>query len=265
MRNCANTIKIAACLFFLFFIGIEQIAAQPQEQEKPLKLGICFGYSFSGFRDETDIPLNRYINSPVFIIDGNIENGNLLYSFNFGFLSGKSNALEIIYNDDFFVYHQREAAFYRLYFENALDYFMWGDQTFPGYLGGALRGDVYFSYLIETIYYNITALASLNLHVTQKWIIDSNNELCFSASIPVFGYALRPPYYGLLYSPFDLEKRIISVHNYWALFGNLKYQYKINSLIYFNSGLGFELSRINFPQPRKDAAFRLNAGIAFAF
>jgi hypothetical protein len=39
----------------------------------------------------------------------------------------------------------------------------------------------------------------------------------------------------------------------------------MNALLSLYSGLGFELSRINFPRPRIDTIFRLNTGIAFAF
>jgi len=58
---------------------------------------------------------------------------------------------------------------------------------------------------------------------------------------------------------------IISLHNYWAIFGDLKYQHKINMLISLYSGLGFEFSRINFPRPMTDAILRINSGIVFTF
>jgi len=84
-------------------------------------------------------------------------------------------------------------------------------------------------------------------------------------SIPFFGYAFRPPYYGLLYAPLDLEEGITSFHNYRAVFGDLKYYFKSNELLSLYFGLGFELSHITFPQPRKDALFCINAGIIFSF
>jgi hypothetical protein len=97
--------------------------------------------------------------------------------------------------------------------------------------------------------------------------------LVFSAGFPVFGYAIRPAYFGWLYG--DVEKgaaailgdfgKITSVHNYWAVFGDLKYHHKVNPLISLYSGLGFELSHINFPRPRKDAILRLSSGMAFTF
>jgi hypothetical protein len=62
-----------------------------------------------------------------------------------------------------------------------------------------------------------------------------------------------------------MEKKITSIHNYRAVFGDLKYNQQINGLLSFYLGLGFELSHITFPQSRKDASFCLNAGIAFSF
>jgi len=223
------------------------------------------GGSFTGYREETEAPINRYLNALAYIIDGNIEKGNFFYSFNFGLMAGKNQAIEINSEEDFFTYFQREASFFRLYLENALDYRLWGNRTFPGYLGGSLRADFYFIHLAQTIYYNITGLVSLNVHATQKWIVNAKNTFVFSAGFPVFGYAVRPPYYGLLYSPFDVERRVTSLHNYLAVFGDLKYNHKINELLSLYSGLGFEISRIAFPQPRTDAGFRLNVGIAFTF
>ena len=157
-----------------------------------------------------------------------------------------------------------ENTFTRLFLEYALDYRLWGNKTLPGYLGTAVRGDVY---LIETLnnilYLNFTGVFSLNLHASQKWIINSKNHLVFSASFPILGYAIRPSYVG--FSSWPLETRFVSLHNYQAIFGDLKYHYNITALFSLNLGLGFELSRINFPRPRNDAAFRLNGGISFTY
>jgi hypothetical protein len=233
--------------------------------EKPIRLGTGLGYSFTGYREETDLPVNRYINAINFNINCNIEKNNFYYSFNFGFSSGENNAIEIKNNDDFFTYYQRESVFLRIFLENALDYRLWGNSVFPGYLGGAIRGDVYYSVLEQSNYYSLTILCSLNIHVTQKWIINEKHKLSFSASIPIFGYGFRPPYFGLLYAPLDMQRSITSLHNYIAIFGDLKYYYQINGLISCYFGLGFELSQITFPQPRKDAVFSANAGVTFSF
>jgi len=238
------------------------------ENAAPFRIGTGFGYSFAGYREETDLPLNRYINFFSFVLDGNFEKGNYIYSFNSLFLIGKNMSISINTTDDYFTYYQKESNCIRASIENALDYHLWGadsSSSFPGYLGGALRCDVYFIHLPQTFYYSLTAIVSLNVHVSQKWIINEKNTLVFSASLPVFGYGVRPPYYGLLYTPLDLAMDFVSLHNYWAVFCDVKYQYKINNLLCFYTNLGFELSHITFPQPRKDASIRVNAGISFNF
>jgi len=267
--------KYSSILLIIFLLNIGYAAAQTQEssdllektqsEAKPYRIGAGIGYTFHGYREETDLPLNRYLNTLIFIADANIEKGNFLYSLNFGILSGQNNSISLYNNEEFFTYYQRESSVLRIYLENALDYRHWGTQTFPGYIGGAIRADFYFSYLEQTIYYNITGIISLNIHATQKWIINEKNSIVFSASLPIFGYALRPPYFGLLYTPFDIEGRIVSLHNYLAFFGDIKYQYKLNTLVSLYSNLGFELSSIGFPQPRRDAAFRITTGAAFTF
>jgi hypothetical protein len=252
---------------FVFFILIHagQIVAQSPETEDLFRIGAGLGYSFAGYREETDLPLNRYMNALNFNINGNTNRNNFYYSFNFGFLTGENKPLEINSNDDLYTYYQRDSIFLRSYLEEALDYRLWGNHTFPGYLGGAFRVDVYYSVLQQTIYYSLTILCSISVHVTQKWIISEGKEFVFSASLPVFGDAFRPAYFGLLYDPFDMEEEITSLHNYRAIFGDLKYYHQLNELFSLYFGLGFELSHITFPQPRKDALFCINAGITFSF
>ena len=60
---------------------------------------------------------------------------------------------------------------------------------------------------------------------------------------------------------------IASFHNYWIFYGDIKYHYRINSLILLNSGFDLELSNIDVPRHRlrKDFMFRLNTGITFNF
>jgi len=248
-------------------------AAGPLD-DKPYLLGAGIGFSFTGYREETDTPLNRGLNTFSFAASGNIEKGGFLHSFNIGFFRGQNEAiqaypldqseLEPEYMDHFFNYYRSEDTYSRLYLEYALDYRLWGPENFPGYLGGAFRVD---AYLIEKLdnfqYMNLTLIASLGLHASQKWIINAENTLILSADFPLFGYALRPPYLGAFTWP--LETDIVSLHNYWALFGNLKYTHRINPLLSLYSDIGFELSMVNFPRPRRDAILRLIGGVTFTF
>jgi hypothetical protein len=270
-------IKKHLLLVIFMLLGLIQILAQVPElehteirTEKTACIGTALGYSFTGYREETTLPLGRYLNTLTLLIDGNIEKKSFLHSYNLGFFSGESSAIKAYPLNEYelqpdivgpyFEYYQIEDTFTRIFAEYALDYSLWGNRTFPGYLGGALRVDVY---LIETLnnllYLNFTGLVSLNLHASQKWIIKEKNNLVFAAAIPIFGYAIRPAYIG--FSSWPLETEFVSLHNYQAIFGELKYQYKFNKLISLNTGLGFELSHINFPRPRNDAALRIVCGI----
>jgi len=235
------------------------------KKERPFKIGTGLGYSFIGYREETDLPLNRYLDTLNFNFNGNIEKNNFLYSINFGYLAGETDPIEIKNDDNYYTHYQKEHTFLRLYYENALDYRLWGNSVLPGYLGGAFRGDLYYSTLADTYYYSLTMLCSLAIHVTQKLIIKNRSEFILSLSIPFLGYAVRPPYYGLLYAPLDSEEKVTSFHNYRAVFGDLKYYHKASEWLSFYLGLGFELSQITFPQQRKDASFSMNAGVAFSF
>jgi hypothetical protein len=272
--------KISFVLLALFLFGVKQAAA---ETSKPYRIGTSLGYSFTGYREETYSPVNRYLNTLTFIIDGNIEKRNFLHSFNLGFYMGNSTMAA---SEEAVLFQDYDPltgeAFYstvlpqylamRGYLEYALDYLFWGNNTFPGYLGGAFRADTYLQF---ANYPSITGLVSLNIHATQKWNINSENSITVSLGFPFFGYAVRPPYAGadaalMKYASEEPVKiltlgEITSLHNHWAVYGDVAYQHVINSLVSLYSGLGFELSRINFPRPRRDAILRLNSGIAFSF
>jgi len=235
------------------------------KDEKSTRIGTGAGYSFIGYREETDLPRNRYLEAVNLNFNINAAKNKFCYSFNLGFLSGETEPLEVKSNDDNFSYYQRVNTFVRLFFENAFDYRLWGNSSFPGYLGSAIRGDFYIAASEQANYYSFSMLGSFGLHVMQKWIINAGNELVFAVSFPLIGYAVRPPYYGLLYGPLDSEDGVTSFDNYIAVFGDLKYYHNMNKLFSFYLGLGFELSRITFPQPRNDASLCLNAGIAFSF
>lgn len=272
---------LVLCLFILLFniaLGaaeLLQAAHLPEpERSRPYRIGVGFGYSFTGYREETVLDINRYLNTFTFIIDANIKKGRFFHSLNFGIFRGENDPI-VAYPADlftfrpdpfrqYFEFYQNKYIFTRVYFEYALGYRLWGNQRFPGYLGGALRADYYgISSLSNIMYLNFSALVSLGLHVSQKWFINQNNTLVFSVTLPIFGYALRPSFVGFLAYP--LEHRIISLHNYWAVFGNLKYHYRITPLLSFYSGVAVEFSHIDFPRPRRDVKTRLSAGIAFTF
>jgi hypothetical protein len=265
----------------LFLIGAgqavaqspEEAVAQSPEKAKPFRVGVGLGGAFTGYREETEAPINRYLNAFTFVVDGNIEKGGFLHSLNFNFYSGNAK-MTTPYKG--YIHKQYNST--RVSIEYALDYRLWGNNVFPGYAGGAFRIDGYFT-TIDDINHHIPTgygLLYLGAHATQKWIINTKNSLSLSASFPVFGYAVRPPYATLdeLWEKYLNEKdylkfitlgQIVSFHNYWAFSGDLKYQYKFNKLLSLYSRLDVELSRINFYRPRTDAICRLNAGIAFTF
>ena len=259
--------------FILLCIGLT--AARIYAEERPYRIGASLGGSFTGFRDEISAP-NRYLNALTYIIDANIEKNKLLHSFNLYFYIGNARMYA-----PYAGYEHKQYISGRGHFEYALDYRLWGNSVFPGYLGGASRLLVHFSNSADVMLSTPATgfgLLSLDLHASQKWIINEKNVLVFTIAYPLIGYAVRPPFAGLneLWAKYLDEKSYLKIiglgntasfHNYWAVFGNVRYQYGINKLVSLNCGLGFELSRINIPKqkPRRDAIFRLNAGVAFTF
>ena len=262
-------------MFFLFFdFGVNAQVQVEQEVQatRPFRIGAGIGSSFGGYREETDSEINRYYNSLfTYLIDGAIEKGDFRHAFNIGFFMGE-NTVASKFEDK---YEPPRYFMYRANIKYALDKRLWGDERFPGYFGGVFRTDIYFvSQTLEIAKYS--AIFSVGAHATQKWVINTQSSLELSASLPLLGYAVRSPYPGVDHIQ---EKYLVegtplkilttgtfaSVHNYWAMFGDLKYHYQLNRALSLNAGMGFELSRINVPLPRIDAIFRISAGFSLTF
>jgi len=260
-----------AVLVFLL-LNTVSVMAQPQET-RPFRIGAGLGCSFTGYKDEVESPINRYLDVLTFIIDGNIEKDGFFHSFNINFFTGNPEM-----KSPYRGFKQSRYISYRGALDYSLDYRMWGNETFPGFLGGAFRAVFSFSgdddREVPTPPTGAFS-ASIDLHVSQKWLINEKNSLVFSAGYPLFGYAIRPAYAILdeNWMKYLYEDRIkilslgqfTSFHNYWVFYGDLKYNYRCSPLFSLYSGLVFEISRINFPRPRIDAICRLNAGFAFNF
>jgi hypothetical protein len=250
------------------------MAAQSPAEERFFRIGAGLGCSFTGYRDEIESPVNRYLNALTFLLDGNIEKSNFFHTFNISFFMGGSRMASPHKG-----YVQRNYVYAKGYIEYALDYRLWGNEIFPGYLGGAFRTVVYYSGVNtgESLSPPVGAgVFSLDLHFSQKWNLNRKNKLYVSVGYPLLGYTVRPPYAGMddlwakylydgAYAKILTLGNFTSFHNYWEFYGDLKYQYSFTKLISAYGGLAFSLSRINFPHPRHDVMFRLNAGVAFIF
>ncbi|MDR1506603.1 MAG: hypothetical protein LBI67_05825 [Treponema sp.] len=279
-----NQIVFIFCVIVYFLTPSIANAKEPiAEKENPFRIGLSLGYTFAGYKETTYDPLNRRLSNLTFLLDANIAKGNFLHSLNAGYYQGKADTdppgkavLNTTYDPVtgqpiYYAYYPAYTA-HRAYLEYSLDHRLWGNQVLPGYLGGAFRADAYLQF---AHYPSITGILSLDLHATQKWIINHENNLQISLSIPLIGYTVRPAYAGadealIKYSAEEPLRLITlgnfaSLHNYWAVFGDIKYNHKINNLLNMYAGLGFELSHINVPKQRRDASLRLSSGIAFTF
>jgi hypothetical protein len=272
-KECILMKKIVVFILFLFIFLTSAFA------QTSTSIGLGLGGSFTGFREETDTHINRYLNALTYNINGSVETSSFLHSFFIDFYTGEATV-----HRDYQEFHDDYAYwFLRGRLQYALDYSLWnimGNESFPGYLGGAFRIDG--SYFEDTSGYmdspKVSAMFSIGVHATQKWLIDPRQTLTLSAMIPLFTYAVRPAFAGVdeLWSLYAAEAAwgkifglgsFASIHNYWAISSNLNYSYALSSLISLNSNLGLEFSHINVPKhrPRRDAALRLYAGIAFNF
>jgi hypothetical protein len=204
-KDVKNNAVLAFCVMFFFLNPLTAPAEEPPpEKEKPFRIGLSLGSTFAGYKETTYDPLNRHLDSITFLLDANISKGNLFHTLNAGYYQGKADTdppskavLDTTYDPGtsqpvYYAYYPTYMA-HRAYLEYALDYKLWGNQVLPGYLGGAFRADAYLQF---AHYPSITGTLSLDLHATQKWIIDPENTLQISLSVPFIGYTVRPAYAG---------------------------------------------------------------------
>jgi hypothetical protein len=179
----------------LLFVTVGTMAAQSPAEERFYRIGAGLGCSFTGYRDEVDSPFNRYLNALTFLLDFNSERYNFFHTLNISFFMGNAKMASPHKG-----YVQRQYVYAKGSIEYALDHRLWGNETFPGYLGGSFRTVVYYSGVNtgESLSPPVGAgLFSLDLHFTQKWIINEKNKLVLSAGYPILGYGVRPPYAGM--------------------------------------------------------------------
>ena len=258
--------RILYVFLFLLILGSGQAAADS-------RIGIGLGGAFTGFRDETEAPINRYLNALTYEITGNFIRGYFLHSFGICFYTGNAKMAA-----PFIGFTHKQYNSYRFFMSYSLGRRLWGSETFPGYLGGAFRSGLYFTLPHDDLARFPTGfvLFSLDLHLTQKWNINARNLISFSAGFPVFGYAIRPPFAMTnneweKYLSQERYFRLItlgeftSLHNFLAFYCDFTYHFRINTWLSLYSRLGFELSRFTFYRQRIDAITRLTAGVSFTF
>ena len=271
-----NTVKIYTEEAPLFEqpVDFEDTANSAEEWEKAIGFGA--GISLTGYYDETNSLNKTYSNAATLIIFGNFENKKLLHSFNFNFFWGDALRVEPYKGyiqvpcssirgqiDYSFVYNLFERTFYSLYTGGTF-------RTLAHYTGPVIDSE------IKALNPTGVVLFSLDLNLSQKFIFNDRNFIFFSMRLPIVGYAIRPPYAGLdgLWQKYQHEEtyykfisvgELISFHNYFAITGEIKYNFKINQRFAVYSAIGFDYSFISFHRSREDIILALNAGITILF
>ena len=74
--------------FFPALLNAENPDSELLKNERPVMICINLGYSFSGYRDEVESDMNRYMNTLSYMLKTSIEKGSFLHLINFNFLLG---------------------------------------------------------------------------------------------------------------------------------------------------------------------------------
>ena len=262
--------------YFLFSANIGTAQTQVSGNGTLSQIGVGTGVSFTGYIDETNLPVSKYSNPLTYFIFGHFERGKWLHSFNVSFFWGDAKKRE-----PFRGYIHIPCSTIRASMDYSFNYRLFEIGFYQQYIGPAIRTIAHYTGPLTGDGFNKlnptgVFLTSIDLNLGHKFIINNRNSVFFSIKFPVFGYAVRPPYAGLdelwlkylhegTYLKFFTLGEITGPHNYFAFLGDIRYHYKINRKFSVYSGMTFEYSFISFYRPRRDLIFTLHGGVTYLF
>lgn len=141
-------------------------------------------------------------------------------------------------------------------------------------LGGEIRADAYVQL---ANYPSVTGIVSVGPRATHAVRMSPRDAFEASATVPIVGWAVRPPYAGadallMKYaeeSPLRVVSlgRVVSLHNYQAVFLSADYRHRVSGSITLRTGVDLEASRIAVPagRPRRDLSVAFRSGLQWSF
>jgi len=249
------------------------------------EISISVGWNIGSYKETTYAPIIQNISEPRFHIGALFRRNNFLHTIKLDYMMAKPGS---VLNETAVIYQEFNPVSGKPYYtpvitpcyahRASIEYsLLYSLSTKPDArfsIGGAFRTDAYIQL---SNYPSVTGIFSLGPSFHQSLRLSSRDVFEFQGGIPVIGWAVRPSYAGadallMKYaeeSPLKILTlgKLVSVHNYQAVFGSVDYKHSVNDLITLKLGSDIEYSRMAVPEgrPRYDLSLHLRSGILFAF
>ena len=280
--------KVVSLLFTIILLGdfTPLFCENVQTGKKTsVELSLALGWNIGCYKETTFANISQGLMSPRFQLGAKIFSGDFLHiisaDYFFDTPSSAMTKTAVVYKnfdpvsgENYYEAFQSNLLFHRIHLQYNLVYRPLKTERLDFYVGGNFSCDAFLQY---ENYPSISGLFSIGPSAFGIYKIDDRNSLSLAASLPLFGYGVRPSYAGcdallMKYAEEDFLKiltlgNFLSLHNYQSILLNLEYKLKASD--YFSIGLGtdFEYVRIAVPKERPfylvDANFKTFAIINF--
>lgn len=280
--------KVITVFFTLILLGgITPVFSETTDLQKKtsVELSLSLGWNFGCYKETSFANISQALMCPRFQLEAKIFSGDFLHiiyaDYFFDTPSSAMTETAVVYKnfdpvsgENYYEAFNSELSFHRIRLQYDFAYRPIKTGQLEFYAGGNFSCDAFLQF---ENYPSITGLFSIGPSAFGKYKIDERNSMSLAASVPLLGYAVRPPYAGcdallMKYAEEDFMKiftlgKFLSLHNYQSIL--LNFEYKLKASEHFSIGMGsdFEYVRIAVPEERPfylvDANFKTFAIVQF--
>ena len=274
--------KLIAGILGLTIISLSLFA---EEKKTQVEISFSINWTFGCYKETTFANISQSILAPRFQLESKIFSGNLLHKItaDYYFCRPDSAMTEtaVVYKnfdpisgETYYEAFQSNLAFHRIRLQYDAEYDVMKNEKYDLYVGGNFSCNAYLQF---ENYPSITGLISIGPSSAFNYKFNDRNSFMLTASMPLFGYGVRPPFAGcdaqlMKYAEEDFLKiltlgNFLSLHNYQSILLGFDYKLKATEHFSTNLGLSFEYTRIAVPKERPlyylHGSFKTMASINF--
>jgi hypothetical protein len=280
-----SIIMLVCITVSMAFVPVTSAAQDHVSGSRISEITVSVGWNIGSYKESTYARIIQKISDPKFHIGALFRRNNFLHTIKLDYMMAEPDS---VLNETAVIYLDYDPVTGKPYYtpviipcfahRASIEYSMLyslsskPDAVFS--FGGAFRTDAYIQL---SNYPSVTGIFSLGPSVHQSLRLSSRDVFEFQGGIPLIGWAVRPSYAGadallMKYaeeSPLKILTlgKLVSLHNYQAVFGSVDYKHSVNDLITLKLGSDIEYSRMAVPagRPRYDLSLNLRSGVLFAF
>ncbi len=204
MKICVNA--ILRMIFSRIFFIVPGFYLSGEEYPLPVRqwsLQTGAGWNYGGYNEYVYSDCVQKVSAPVWNIEAEYSGDKIQHQIFASFYYDRPHSVlsdTAVLNQEYdpltgsayYTALNTQVTYYRGALSYRFLYRLWGTPRFPGLAGALVRSDVFIQFAQYPV---ITVAASLCPAVAQCWIPDRRNMVRMTLAFPVFGWALRPPYY----------------------------------------------------------------------